>query len=126
MKTKWTDLAMEAGTKGGLKRQALPGGVEESKLQKMSGKSIAATQPTVVMATRESRFIGVRFNNMEPCTLTYELPERDSGEISSDGIYTAPGREGVFEIRISCADMPLISTYAYAVVRKRGGGPEEA
>ena len=56
---------------------------------------------------------------MEPCTLTYELTEKNSGEITTDGVYTAPGREGVFEIRISCADMPLISTYAYAVVKKR-------
>ena len=98
---------------------SLPGSGEESKLHKLSGKSIAAVQPTVVLATRESHFFNVRFNNMEPCTLTYELTEKDSGEISSDGIYTAPGREGVFEIRISCAEFPLISTYAYAVVKKR-------
>lgn len=98
---------------------SLPGSGEENKLQKLSGKSIAAIQPTVVLATRESHFFNVRFNNMEPCTLTYELTEKDSGEITSDGIYTAPGREGVFEIRISCAELPLISTYAYAVVKKR-------
>lgn len=97
----------------------LPGGDEENRVQKLAGKSIAAVQPTVVMATRSSHFFNVRFNNMEPCTLTYELTEKDSGEITSDGIYTAPGREGVFEIRISCAELPLISTYAYAVVKKR-------
>lgn len=98
---------------------SLPGSGDENKLQKLSGKSIAAVQPTVVLATRESHFFNVRFNNMEPCTLTYELTEKGSGEITSDGIYTAPGREGVFEIRISCTEMPLISTYAYAVVKKR-------
>ncbi len=94
-------------------------GSEESKIQKLAGKSIAAMQPTVVLGTRESHFFNVRFNNMEPCTLSYELVEKDSGEITSDGIYTAPGREGVYEIRISCADQPLISTYAYAVVKKK-------
>ena len=96
----------------------MPGGKEERKLEKVVGKSIAAVQPTVVMGTRESHFFNVRFNNMEPCTLTYELTEKNSGEITSDGIYTAPGREGVFEIRISCAEYPLITTYAYAVVKK--------
>ena len=104
---------------------ALPGGVEETKVQKMAGKSISAIRSTVVMATRESRFFHVRFNNMEPCTLTYELTEKDSGEITSDGIYTAPSREGVFEIRISCAEMPLITTYAYAVVKKRDTQEDE-
>ena len=97
----------------------LPVGDEPNKLQRLSGKSIAAVQPTVVLATRESHFFNVKFKNMEPCTLTYELTERDSGEITSDGIYTAPAKEGVYEIRISCADMPLVSTYAYAVVKKR-------
>ena len=77
------------------------------------------------MATRESCFVNVRFNNMEPCTLTYELTEKDSGTITADGIYTAPGREGVFEIRISCAETPLIFTYAYVVVKKRGTSEDE-
>jgi hypothetical protein len=73
----------------------------------------------VVLATRESHYFNVRFKNMEPCPLIYELTERDSGTITSDGVYTAPAREGVYEIRISCADMPLISTYAYAIVKKK-------
>jgi hypothetical protein len=105
---------------------SLPGGGEESKLEKMAGKSISAVQPTVVMGTRESHYFNVQFKNMEPCTLTYELTEKNSGEITTDGIYTAPGREGVFEIRISCADMPLIATYAYAVVKKRDAAEETA
>ena len=103
----------------------LPAGDEAPTVQKMAGKSIAAEQPTVVLATRESHYCNVRSRNMEPCTLTYELTEKDSGEITPDGIYTAPAKEGVYEIRISCADMPLISTYAYAVVKKRGIEGEE-
>ena len=62
---------------------------------------------------------------MEPCTLSYELVEKDSGEITPDGIYTAPGREGVYEIRISCAEQPLISTYAYAVDKKKSALEDE-
>ena len=104
----------------------LPGGKEEGHIEKMAGKSISAVQTTVVMGTRESHFFNVRFNNMEPCTLTYELTEKNSGEITPEGIYTAPGREGVFEIRISCAEYPLIATYAYAVVSKKNAQEEEA
>ncbi len=99
---------------------SFPVGEESGKFQRMEGKSIAAVRPTVVMSTRESYYFSVNFKNMEPCTLTYELTEKDSGQITSDGIYTAPGKEGIYEIRISCADMPLITTYAYAVVKKRG------
>ncbi|MDR3294885.1 MAG: hypothetical protein LBT26_03500 [Clostridiales Family XIII bacterium] len=97
----------------------LPSGDEQSLLRHMEDKSIAAAQPTLVAAARESCFIDVRFKNMEPCTLTYELTEKDSGEISSDGVYTAPNKEGVYEIRVSCADNMLISTYVYVVVKKK-------
>ncbi len=91
----------------------------DDKIQKIEGKSISAARPTVVLATRESYYFSVNFKNMEPCTLAYELTDKDSGSITPDGIYTAPGKEGIYEIRISCADLPLISTYAYAVVKKR-------
>ena len=85
-----------------------------------SGKSIAAETPTITMGTKESHFFGVRYNNMDPCSITYELTEANSGEITADGIYTAPGKEGVYEIRIYCTDMPVICTYAYAIVKKKG------
>ena len=56
---------------------------------------------------------------MKAASVTYELTAPGSGEISSDGIYTAPSKEGVYEIRIYCTDMPVICTYAYAIVRKK-------
>lgn len=89
-------------------------------------KRISAMPPTIVMGTRDSRFFNVRFHNMEPCTLTYTLTEKGSGEITPDGVYTAPSREGVYEIRIACTDDPLISTYAYAVVKKNNEAEAEA
>jgi hypothetical protein len=82
-------------------------------------KSISVDTPTVIMSTKESHFFGVRFNNMKAASVTYELTAPGSGEISSDGIYTAPTKEGVYEIRIYCTDMPVICTYAYAIVRKK-------
>ncbi len=89
------------------------------------GRRISAMPPTIVMGTRESHYFNVKFHNMEPCTLTYALTEKGAGEITRDGVYTAPAREGVYEIQISCADDPLISTYAYAVVKKKDGTETE-
>lgn len=81
--------------------------------------SIRADTPTVMLGIRESCYFHVSFHHMEPASLTYELTEPGSGTITSDGVYTAPGREGVYEIRIYCTDMPVICAYAYAVVRKK-------
>ena len=86
----------------------------------MEGKSIAAETPTVVMGTKESHYFGVKYNHMDSCSIVYELTEPGSGEISSDGIYTSPAKEGVYEILIYCADYPSICTYAYAIVKKKG------
>jgi hypothetical protein len=96
----------------------LPVGDDRLLPRKTAGLSISALTPTVVLGMRETHYFAVSFKNMEPCTLSYELTEKNSGEISADGIYTAPSKEGVYEIRIFCADMPTVSTYAYAVVKK--------
>jgi hypothetical protein len=55
---------------------------------------------------------------MQPCALSYELTEKDTGEIGEDGVYQAPSREGVYEIKIYCTDKPRIATYVYAIVSK--------
>lgn len=87
-------------------------------LQDEEGKALIPETPTVCLKVRESYYFNVRFKNMKPCPLSYELTEADSGEIGADGLYTAPAKEGVYEIYIYCADMPKISTYVYAIVKK--------
>lgn len=88
-------------------------------------QSISAVTPTVVVGTKESYFFQIKYNNMKPCSIGYELTEPGSGEITPDGIYTAPSKEGVYEIRIYCTDKPLICTYAYAIVKKKVTAEEQ-
>ena len=102
-----------------------PSGDEMELTEDYYDKSISVATPTVIMGTKESHFFSVRFNNMKATGITYELTSPGSGEISSDGVYTAPSREGVYEIRIYCTEMPVICTYAYAIVRKKMIGDTE-
>lgn len=94
-------------------------GKSRDEIEVDSAQGISVVTPTVILGTRERYFFQVEYNNMKPCSLTYALTDYDSGEISSDGIYTAPSKEGVYEIRIYCTDMPRIHTYAYAIVRRK-------
>ena len=96
-----------------------PAGNDLGLMEDHSGKSISVDTPTVVMGTRESHYFHVQYNNMDSCSVAYELTEPGSGEITSDGVYTAPAKEGVYEIRIYCIDVPVICTYAYAIVKKK-------
>ncbi len=104
-----------------LKWMAVRCSPEEETAGEVDGSGIVAETPTVIMEPGSSHYFGVRFQNMEPCSLAYELTEENSGEISKDGIYTAPAREGIYEIYIHCERYPAIGTYAYAAVRKPGG-----
>ncbi|MCR5098828.1 MAG: hypothetical protein K6B14_07770 [Lachnospiraceae bacterium] len=97
-----------------------PSGDQITEEQEIVGASISPEMPTVRMLTKESHYFGVRFDGLEPCSLTYELTDESSGDITADGVYTAPAKAGVYEIRIFCTDMPKICTYAYAVVEKKG------
>lgn len=96
-----------------------PAGNDLGLMENYTGRSISTDTPTVVMGTRESHYFHVKYSNMESCSVAYELTEPGSGEITSDGVYTAPAKEGVYEIRIYCIDMPVICTYAYAIVKKK-------
>lgn len=97
-----------------------PGGGELGTTEGTEDMSISPETPTVRMGTKENHYFGVRFHNMDKCSLTYELTEPDSGEISADGVYTAPSKTGVYEIRIYCTDKRNVCTYAYAIVEKKG------
>ncbi|MBQ7678484.1 MAG: hypothetical protein IJT34_01355 [Butyrivibrio sp.] len=96
-----------------------PAGNDLELVEDFYDKSITAQTPTVTMGVKESHFFGVQFNNMKACSITYELTAPSSGEITADGIYTAPAKEGVYEIHIYCTDMPVVCTYAYAIVKRR-------
>ena len=91
---------------------------EIEEIEEITEKKITAKTPTVRMKTNSTYFFEVEFENMKPCSLSYKLTEAGSGEISSDGIYTAPAKEGVYEIEIYCTKNPRIVTYAYAIVNK--------
>lgn len=95
-----------------------PSGNDLELESRFKGMSIYTDTPTVVLGTRESHYFKVRFNEMDSCAIMYELTEPGSGEITADGVYTAPAKEGVYEIRIYCVEKPVICTYAYAIVKR--------
>ena len=88
----------------------------ENNLKEMS---IYTDTPTVVLGTGDSHYFKVKFKNMDHCGIVYELTEPGSGEITTDGVYTAPAKEGVYEIRSYCVEQPVICTYAYAIVKRQ-------
>ena len=93
--------------------------VRNSQIPFTADKRIVVETPSLVVAPGEQCFFNVHYNNMEPCKLGYELTQRGTGYISEEGVYTAPDRDGVYEIRIYSVNDPAISTYAYAIVKRK-------
>lgn len=91
---------------------------ENHTLEDTENMRIVPLTPTVRMGAKESYFFDVQFEHMKPCALSYELTENGSGEVTGAGVYTAPGKEGVYELHIYCTDKPQIGTYVYAIVSK--------
>ncbi|MBP0979342.1 MAG: hypothetical protein J6C55_01695 [Oscillospiraceae bacterium] len=82
-------------------------------------KGIYVKQDTIKLTPGEMHFIEVGFSNMNPTAVRYEIIDKDGGEIDENGCYTAPGKDGVYEIKISCINEPSIYTFAYAIVMKK-------
>lgn len=80
--------------------------------------SITARTPAVRLRPGKSCYIDVLFQRMDPCRLVYELTESGSGQLTQEGIYTAPAACGLYEIHVYCADFPRVDTYVYAIVER--------
>ncbi len=82
-------------------------------------KGIYVKQDTVKLAPNDVHFFEIGFKNMNPTTLRYEVIDKNGGDINENGLYTAPGEEGVYEVKISCINEPSIFTFAYVIVMKK-------
>lgn len=98
----------------------LPDADQHTKIDSGGNKSIFVEPSTVTLAPRETYCVQTRFVNLEPAVCRYELTGKNSGEITSDGVYTAPSSEGVYEIKISVIQEPSVYTYLYIVVTRKG------
>ena len=94
------------------------GGGENRLTADLSEMSITARTPAVRLRPGKSCYIDVLFQRMDPCRLVYELTESGSGQLTQEGIYTAPAACGLYEIHVYCADFPRVDTYVYAIVER--------
>ena len=82
-------------------------------------KSIFVKKDALVVAPNEMICVDVGFKNMTVTTLKYEVVDKDGGTIDASGMYNAPNKEGVYEVKVSCVNSPDVYTYAYIIVVKK-------
>ena len=78
---------------------------------------------TVVVPPKGTAHLSPVFINMASEACSFRLVDAEGGAIDNNGVYTAPAKEGVYEIRVESISDPSIYTYAFAIVtqKKKGG-----
>ncbi len=82
-------------------------------------KMIVVNPDTIVLSPKATAHISPIFFNMpsEPCNFT--LLEPEGGEIDNSGVYTAPAKEGAYEIRVEALSDPTVYTHVFAIVTQK-------
>lgn len=88
--------------------------------QHRAGEPMLLVNPdTIVLAPKSTAHIAPVFINMPAEACNFSVKDPEGGSIDNNGTYTAPAREGVYEIRIEAVSDPSVYTYAFAIVSQK-------
>lgn len=82
-----------------------------------TGKRLSVYPGIIEMKVRESRFIDAACVNMKDKRLSFYVNDNE-GIVDKNGLYTAPDREGIYEVRIESMAYAGIKTSVYMIVRE--------
>lgn len=88
--------------------------------QHRAGEPMLLVNPdTIVLQPKETAHISPVFINMPSEACTFSIKDPEGGSIDNNGTYTAPAREGVYEIRVEAVSNPSVCAYAFAIVSQK-------
>ena len=88
--------------------------------QHRAGEPMLLVNPdTIVLQPKETAHISPVFINMPSEACTFSIKDPEGGSIDNNGTYTAPAREGVYEIRVEAVSDPSVCAYAFAIVSQK-------
>lgn len=92
--------------------EAVSSAASENKAERM----IIANPDTIVVQPKGTVHITPVFINMPGEVCAYKVLDQEGGSVDNNGLYTAPAKEGVYEIRIEALSDPTVYTHVFAVV----------
>ncbi len=82
-------------------------------------KYILVNPDTIVLQPKGTTHITPVFINMPAEACSYRLSDVEGGAIDNNGVYTAPAKEGVYEIRVETISDPNVYTHAFVIVSQK-------
>lgn len=84
-----------------------------------SQRMIQVKPDTLVLQPKAKAHVSPVFINMPAEACNYSVVDEEGGSIDLNGIYTAPAKEGVYEIRIEAISDPTVFTHVFAIVSQK-------
>jgi len=75
---------------------------------------------TIVIAPRETAYFKAIFCNTDETPCIWSVVEDNGGTVEPNGIYTAPNKEGVYEVNVQSISNPSLKASAFVVVKEKG------
>lgn len=82
-------------------------------------KCILINPDTIVVAPKGSTHISPVFINMPSEACSYQVMDPEGGSVDNNGIYTAPAKEGVYEVKVEAISDPRIYAHAFIIVTQK-------
>ncbi|MEG1773773.1 MAG: hypothetical protein RR320_02845, partial [Oscillospiraceae bacterium] len=93
---------------------------KQIKPKQSEGERMLMINPdTIVLQPKATAHISPVFINMPSEACVYKLADTEGGSIDQNGLYTAPSREGVYEIRVEAISDPTVYSHAFAIVTQK-------
>ena len=84
-----------------------------------SARCLLINPDTIILPPKGTAHISPVFVNMDAEACAYKLIDVEGGFIDNNGVYTAPAKEGVYEIRVEALSDPSIFAHAFAIVTQK-------
>lgn len=98
---------------------------KQQKTARDGEKYLLINPDTVVVAPKGTAHITPVFINMPTEACEYRMIDGEGGTIDSSGVYTAPAKEGVYEIHVAALSDPSVYARAFAIVTQKKKPTEE-
>ena len=92
---------------------------KQLKLGHEGERYILVNPDTIVLPPKGTAHISPVFINMPAEACSYRVVDAEGGSIDNNGVYTAPAKEGVYEIRIEAVSDPTVYVHAFAIVTQK-------
>lgn len=92
---------------------------QQIKVPEKNERMLMVNPDTIVLAPKATAHLTPVFVNMPSEACAYRVMDPEGGTVDQNGLYTAPTREGAYEVRVEAVSDPTVYAYAFMIVSQK-------